>query len=39
MYETVEEPDDPDGIDYPHRFLFLQHNDLGDMSIYIPNGL
>ena len=30
MYKTTSEPDDPDGIDYPHRFLFLQHNDLGD---------
>lgn len=30
VYETVEEPGDDEGIDYPHRFLFLQHNDLGD---------
>ena len=29
VYESVQEPDDPSGIDYPHRFLFLQHNDLG----------
>lgn len=29
-YAKLEEPDDPSGIDYPHRFLFLQHNDLGD---------
>ena len=31
VYDTVDEPgDDDDEIDYPHRFLFLQHNDLGD---------
>ena len=36
MYETVEEPDDPDGIDYPHRFLFLQHNDLGEYEYLHP---
>ena len=30
VYDTVDEPSDDDGIDYPHRFLFLQHNDLGD---------
>ena len=36
LYETVEEPDDPDGIDYPHRFLFLQHNDLGDYEYLHP---
>ncbi len=30
IYNTVAEPGDEDGIDYPHRFLFLQHNDLGD---------
>ena len=30
-YDTIDEPgEDDDGIDYPHRFLFLQHNDLGD---------
>lgn len=31
IYTTVEEPGggEDDGIDYPHRFLFLQHNDLG----------
>ena len=23
MYKTVAEPEDPEGIDYPHRFLFL----------------
>ena len=36
LYETVEEPDDPEGIDYPHRFLFLQHNDLGDYEYLHP---
>ena len=36
VYETVEEPDDPDGIDYPHRFLFLQHNDLGEYEYLHP---
>lgn len=35
IYETVEDPDD-DGIDYPHRFLFLQHNDLGDYEYLHP---
>lgn len=30
IYDTVDEPGEDDGIDYPHRFLFLQHNDLGD---------
>lgn len=29
VYDSIEEPEDPSGIDYPHRFLFLQHNDLG----------
>ena len=36
MYKSVEEPDDPDGIDYPHRFLFLQHNDLGEYEHLHP---
>ena len=36
MYETVEDPDDPDGLDYPHRFLFLQHNDLGEYEYLHP---
>ena len=30
VYDTIDEPTEDDGIDYPHRFLFLQHNDLGD---------
>ena len=28
VYPKTAEPDDPSGINYPHRFLFLQHNDL-----------
>lgn len=36
MYKTVAEPEDPDGIDYPHRFLFLQHNDLGEYEHLHP---
>lgn len=36
MYRTVESPEDPEGIDYPHRFLFLQHNDLGDYEYLHP---
>lgn len=36
MYKTEQEPEDPDGIDYPHRFLFLQHNDLGDYEYLHP---
>ena len=36
IYWTEVEPDDPDGIDYPHRFLFLQHNDLGDYENLHP---
>lgn len=35
-YDTETEPDDPDGIDYPHRFLFLQHNDLGNFEHLHP---
>lgn len=36
MYKTIAEPEDPDGIDYPHRFLFLQHNDLGSYEHLHP---
>ena len=36
LYTTLEEPDNPDDIDYPHRFLFLQHNDLGDYENLHP---
>ena len=32
VYDTIAEPGEDDGIDYPHRFLFLQHNDLGDFE-------
>lgn len=28
VYDTIEEPEG-DEISYPHRFLFLEHNDLG----------
>jgi hypothetical protein len=36
LYKTVEKPEEDDGIDYPHRFLFLQHNDLGDYEHLHP---
>ena len=36
MYTTISQPEDPEGIDYPHRFLFLQHNDLGDYEYAHP---
>ena len=36
IYETIEEPGE-DEIDYPHRFLFLQHNDMGDYELQFPN--
>ena len=36
LYKTQETPDDDDTIDYPHRFLFLQHNDLGDYEYLHP---
>ena len=36
LYKTEQEPEDPDGIDYPHRFLFLQHNDLGSYEHLHP---
>jgi hypothetical protein len=36
LYTTVEEPGDDDDIDYPHRFLFLQHNDLGSFEYLHP---
>ena len=38
VYEKIEEPiDDGSGIDYPHRFLFLQHNDLGGYENLHPD--
>ena len=36
LYTSVTEPEDPEGIDYPHRFLFLQHNDLGNYEYMHP---
>lgn len=36
IYETIKEPDDEE-FDYPHRFLFLEHNDLGDYEDSHPN--
>lgn len=36
IYMTEEEPTDPDGIDYPHRILFLQHNDMGGYEQNFP---
>lgn len=36
IYNTREEPVVDDGIDYPHRFLFLQHNDLGNWDSLHP---
>jgi hypothetical protein len=37
VYSSVAEPIDPDGIDYPHRILFLQHNDMGNFEGDYPN--
>ena len=37
IYTAEEEPDDPDQIDYPHRILFLQHNDMGNYESNFPN--
>ena len=37
LYENAVDPDDPSEIDYPHRFLFLQHNDLGAFEDQHPN--
>lgn len=36
LYMSTAEPDDPDAIDYPHRILFLQHNDMGDYERLYP---
>ena len=36
IYEAIKEPEDPDGIDYPHRVLFLQHNDMGNYESSFP---
>ena len=37
IYESKEEPEDPSGIDYPHRVLFLQHNDMGNYENLFPS--
>lgn len=37
VYEAIEEPEDPDGINYPHRILFLQHNDMGNYESQFPS--
>ena len=37
VYKSVAEPVDPSGIDYPHRILFLQHNDMGNFEGDYPN--
>lgn len=36
LYMSNAEPIDPSGIDYPHRILFLQHNDMGDFESLYP---
>lgn len=36
VYDTIVEPGE-DEFDYPHRFLFLEHNDLGDYESLHPN--
>lgn len=36
MYKTTAEPEDPEGVDYPHRFLYLSHNDLGNYEHLHP---
>lgn len=36
LYLTETTPPDDEGIDYPHRFLFLQHNDLGSYEYLHP---
>ena len=37
IYTAESEPEDPDQIDYPHRILFLQHNDMGSYESNFPN--
>ena len=37
IYTAESEPEDPDQIDYPHRILFLQHNDMGNYESNFPN--
>ena len=36
LYLTETTPPDDEEIDYPHRFLFLQHNDLGAYEYLHP---
>lgn len=36
VYPVEQQPLPDDGIDYPHRFLFLQHNDLGQWEVNHP---
>ena len=36
LYITETTPPDEEGIDYPHRFLYLQHNDLGAYEYLHP---
>lgn len=36
LYKTETTPPDEDEIDYPHRFLFLEHNDLGPYESLHP---
>ena len=36
LYVSEKEPDDDSGIDYPHRILFLQHNDMGAYEPSFP---
>lgn len=37
VYESIKEPEDDTGIDYPHRILFLQHNDMGSYDSTFPS--
>ena len=37
LYESNAEPGDDSDISYPHRFLFLEHNDLGEYENAHPN--
>lgn len=36
VYMTVQEPDDEETINYPHRILFTQHNALGSYEYQHP---
>ena len=37
VYMTEEDPSGDDDIDYPHRILFLQHNDMGSYDRTFPS--